>query len=257
MPTVEVLFHVGDSSPEDHHQAENWEDGQIIEIRPPALWWTRAELLNWMNNDVEPPGFDTMTLTRQEDWEWKRIILRRFLMPNFSRLYHINQKFEGAPGIPINQTQLDNALAAQDPNENQLKILKADKQCAAQEVGYQAIVDDIILYNGIDTSWGYTELTGHSVVQINATVAQLDKVSDVWRDETYNVFQNYHIAARTRWKIDYQAFMTPQQIADVQDPTVLVIVDRSGPGVPAGIATVPVVRDLVNNPEGPGNGVDP
>lgn len=265
MPTFEVRFHTTFHNPGNHDQTANGEPGQIVAIQTgPAFWWTAGQINQWaINGDPTdpsvnaPPGLDQLPEMKQVQHNRLRLRFRRFLHPNFSRLYHINARFEGEPGIPITQGQLDNALAASNPSAGQLAIRAADAACEAQEDQIQRHIDKIAAHGGGDTLWQYNALKVDTVIRVDATPAQVAKFKGTYLDGTINVFKEAAAVARNYWKIDIDNVLTPQQLADAQNPDVLVHVDRVSAPISAGAATIPVVRDEVNNPPGPGLGVDP
>ncbi len=248
MPTFEVCFKVGDSNPGNHSQSKNWEDGQILAIQAPGLWWTKAELLAWANAGTEPPGFSGMPPAAKQSWNRLRLRVRRFLNPAFSRLYHVNARF----GTSYTQGELDAGIA-----QGFGPRFDRNAECADIETGLQRQIDDITTHGGVDTNWGFSDLSLHSVVRVDATVEQLAKATREWDDDTVDVFATRKQIARRYWRIDYTAFMSAAEIAAVQDPAVLVNVDRAGAAVAVGVATTRTIRDVANNPPGSGDGSDP
>jgi len=253
MPTFEVLYKVGDSNPGNHSQASNWEDGQIISIKDEGYWWTAAQLNQWVQNDIGPPNFTDLAATEQASWNRTRLRLRRFTHPNFTRLGHINRRFD----VNVTQQQLDNARNAPDPGPQQRRLLGMDSKCESQEAALQRQVDRITTHGGVDTNWGFSDLLHHGVVRVDATVRQLNRALEQPTDETVDVMQPRRRWAKRAWRVDYPSFLTAPQIADLVNPAVLVLVDRVTLPIPAATAVEPVVRDLVGNPTGPGPGSDP
>lgn len=253
MPTFEVLIKILDSNPGNHSQKDNWEDGMVIGIMPRGFWWTAGQMNNWVQNGVEPPSFSTLGLGLRQRLTWLRHRFHQYTHVNFTRLHHINRRFDES----LTQAELDAALAAPTPTDEQLRIFGMDEDCAGIEAILQKRIDEVVTHSGMDSNWSAGQLLKHGVVRVDATVRQFLMAFESMRDLSYHVLKQDRDWAKSGWRIDYQSFLTAPQIADLEDPTVHVQVDRVTAPVSAGAVAELVVRDLVGNPEGSGPGTDP
>jgi hypothetical protein len=243
MDIFEVQFKVGDTSGDvSHFQPDCWEDGQIINVKSTGEWIPAATWWAWVNGhpiDDLPDQINNLNPQERPHWRRMRLRHRRFMDSNFSRVYHANQRF----GTNYN------AINKIPTSEN--------KMLSQVEEALQVQINKINLYGGMDTNWGWKDLQHHGVVRVEMPPRKAQRLQLPYDDDTFNVFAPVDRVARAYWKIDYHNFLSAQVIADMQDDTLMVNVDRVSPATPLATATTKVIRDLEKNPEGPGDGVDP
>lgn len=238
MPTFEVLFKVGDSNPTSHSQKKNWEDGQIIAVQEPGLFFPKSELNVWVSTGTPPTGFNTLEENHRNELDRLRLRFRRYQHPNFTRAWHIEKRF----GV----LEADQAA---HPD-----IADMDVECAAQEAALDAQLANVNIASGLDTNWGVKDLQVHGAVRITLTEGQASKSFGSPTDTTYDVFAPRQAWCRALYRIKYEAFLSAPEIADLQNANTYVPLDRVSVPLTPAVAVEKITR---TTPSGPGSGEDP
>ena len=233
---VEILFKVGNSNPANHDPVKNWQDGHPIAAMPRGLRIEPLDFNEWMVNRIDPPGFPSLP-------KWKRNVFRRdmrrrraFLRPGMTTpqkidaIRKINDLENVGPFSAWLQAQADayNAAAREgriDWTTTDIRdglVAEMDLRIADK----QATVDKIMVV-GLDTNWGFADLEKHAVVHADLTWHQYEQITLEPTDLTEDVFRKRRAWARRAHKVAYQALLSGQSLADVQNPLVYVPADRS------------------------------
>ena len=199
MALVELLIKIGDSG----EGTGAWLDGMIVDARRPGIWITAAQINQYVQNGTVPAAIQA--LRRTEKKQLKREMDRLIFFTT-----HTAQEAAAITGMGL--------------------------KWAINEVAqYTGWANKIVEHGGWDTVWKYQEMKVFGIIRADISV------DDIREALTEDIDDTQHPAAlpiqqfRRGWRLAYENVAPAGLIADWQNPDVLRLPVRSGPGVPVGI----------------------
>jgi hypothetical protein len=196
---TEILFKVGDGT--------KAKDGMPLAVKGEGYLLTPAELTTYIQSEVLPAGFLALPENEQA-----------------GHLRRINQiKYLTQAGLTAGQvaTKKWGYFYTTGYAETRLKMEEI-------ALGYimQAIEDKIYIMNhGLDTNWGFVDLTVFGVVRADVTPMVAEDLIERELDEAAHPYAEPTYLRFRKWRVPYET-LVPNRVANWRNRTIHVAVNR-------------------------------
>jgi len=210
MVVAEVLMMIGDG-PE-------YKDGMPIHVAGSGLHMTPAQIVNWIQNSVTPPGFTELP-ENEQDLHRRRILQIKYLTaggttPSGAATIRFGDRYTN--GTPETKAQME-ATAARH-------MARATQERAR------------ILAHGYDTNWSVQELKQFGVITVDLPPGFAEDISLDQIDTNAHPFAPLTRKRRRRWAIPYDTLLPAPEVSSMRDVNSYTAVNRTrAPFTPAQI----------------------
>jgi hypothetical protein len=207
VPVVEAAVKVGDSS-DLSDPKRSWYDGMPIEIKAPGHYITGPEIVAYYQSGTPPAEWPNL-----HDHE-REVTKRRF----------DQIKWLTEPG-----------RTAEDLHE----VRPRTSLEVAQRVIAQAEAEKFNLINyGCDTNWGWNDLRHHAIVRVDIPMRWVQMISEVPIVTDEHPYAERKTKKRRRYRVKYEDYFTPAELADISDSSIWVAADRTKAAADSSIVEV-------------------
>jgi len=183
---AEILFKVGDSG--------GSKDGDIISIKPDGWLIPASDMVEWIDNDIEPTILSEMPNYLQRRWR--------------QRICELKWK--------LNHTAKE---IAKEFNLGDEESGNMEKEIAIKNANN-------FKTEGADTSWGRMDLVTHAAIRVDGlSLHDINELTDRFRDEDHVGY----IRNKRRYGLQYRNILPIKKINMILDKKRRVNVDRRNP----------------------------
>lgn len=210
MVFAEILMMIGSNG--------TYQDGMPIVVKGSGLYMSPAQIINWFQNSVTPPGYTELP-ENEQDLHYRRLQQIKYLTAGSTTPI-------GAATIRFG-TSYTNGSAA----------MKAKLEAIVQRHMDGAQIDRAnIVAHGYDTNWGAGDLKSFGVITVSLPPGFAEDVALEQIDDTAHPYVPLTMKRRRRWKIPYAALLPGPEVASMQNPGSYTPVNRTrAPFTPAQI----------------------
>lgn len=211
MATVEVLFKVGDSANMREAYAAGV-DGMVITLAPLGMAWSPNTVLDYLDNSAIPPNWSTLSDFERQSIKWLFDYVRWMTVTGRTPQEIADIRF---PGWDLS------SLADQQDTLDLCQDLISEAE---------QILFNMTTY-GFDTNWGVGDLTSHGVLLMDLTDDQILRYQK--QASQFQHFPGLHVAqeiqpkAKRWWRVKYETYFNPSDLAKLADPSILLPVKRT------------------------------